>query len=59
METLKLRVKFMEKSREDGDKIYFTFISQLNFVGRENPKVVKALEDFKTLSKIVKAQAAK
>jgi hypothetical protein len=55
MERTRLKIKFLEKSRNDGGQIYFTFLSELNFLGRENPKVVKAKEDFKILSKIVKA----
>jgi len=43
MEKTQLKIKFLEKSRDDGGQIYFTFISELNFLGRENPKVVKAL----------------
>ena len=50
MEKTHLKIKFLEKSRNDGGRIFFTFISELNFLGRENPKVVKAKEDFKILS---------
>ena len=54
MEKLQVKIKFLDKSSDVGGQIYFTFITELNFIGRENPKVVKALEDFKILSKIVK-----
>ena len=58
-ERVKLKITFLEKSRNIGGHTYFTFISELNFTDRENPKVIKNKEDFRVLQKIVREQASK
>ncbi len=54
MEKANLKITFLEKSKNLGGHTYFTFISELNFLDRENPKVTKTKEDFKILSKMVR-----
>ena len=49
-----LKITFLEKSKNLGGHTYFTFISELNFADRENPRVIKTKEDFKILSKVVR-----
>jgi len=58
-ERAKLKINFLEKTRNIGGHTYFTFISELNISGRENPRVIKTKEDFKILQKIVRDQASK